>query len=207
MNASKETEKFIEERPYVKAAVKKGLVNYSALARLIKSETGSKSSDDALIVAARRYVEKIKGCGADKKEILALLKKSRVEIKSRVNAAVFSSLVPLKVLLQSQKEAQDAGEPFHLIKGTSTFTVITSEEFFGGLSSLKPFIVKSQKGLVEITLKSPKEIESVPGVVAFLYSLFAERGINIVETTSCWTDTIFVVSQKDLGKALELLEF
>ncbi|MEM0360119.1 MAG: hypothetical protein QXK06_02135 [Candidatus Diapherotrites archaeon] len=207
MNASKEVQKFVEERPFIKQALKKGIVNFSALARLVKAESGSKSSEEALVVAARRYVEKTRFSGAEKGEIIALLKKSRVEVKSKVNAAVFSQLVPLKALLEAQKEAQDSGEPFHLIKGTSTFTVITSEEFFSGLSHLKPFILKNQKGLVEITLKSPKEIESIPGVVAFLYSLFAERGINIVETTSCWTDTLFVISCKDLSMALKILSF
>jgi len=207
MNASKETEKFIEERPYIKLAVKKGLINYSALARLIKKETGCKSKNDALVVAARRYVEKTMLVGKERRDILALLKKSRVEVKNKVYSAVFSSRVPLKFLLSIQKEADELGEPFHLIKGTSTYTVITSEELFSEMNSLKPFLIMSQHNLVEIAIKSPKEIETVPGVVSFLYSLFSERGINILETTSCWTDTIFVIGKKDLSKALSVLNF
>ena len=207
MNASKETEKFIEDRPYLKHSLKKGLINYSALARLIKSEGESKSSEDALVVAARRYVEKTSVKRADESRVISLLRKSRVEVKNRIYSAVFSLRVPLKLLLAIQKEADEAGEPFHLTRGTSSYTIIASEEFFEKLKPLKPFLIKSQHNLVQITIKSPKEIETTPGVVSHIYSLLSERGINIPETTSCWTDTIFVVNQKDLQKALELLEF
>ena len=63
------------------------------------------------------------------------------------------------------------------------------------------------KGLTLITIKSPEDIETTPGVVSYLYSLFGEHGINIVETMSCWTDTIFVVSEDDFPKAMRVLKF
>ena len=60
-------------------------------------------------------------------------------------------------------------------------------------------------GLAEITIESSPEIEDIPGVMAFVYSLLAERGININETLSSYSDTILVVAEKDAQKALEAL--
>ena len=63
------------------------------------------------------------------------------------------------------------------------------------------------KNLAEITIKSPKEIETTPGTYAYLCSLFGENNINIIETLSCWTDTIFLVKEEDVGKVMGLLRF
>ena len=43
--------------------------------------------------------------------------------------------------------------------------------------------------------------------MGYLCSLLGENGINIVEEMSCWTDTIFLVQEKDLGRIMELLKF
>src|SRR3989338_835970 len=63
------------------------------------------------------------------------------------------------------------------------------------------------KNLAEITIKSPKEIETTPGTYAYVCSLFWENNINIVETLSCWTDSIFLIKEEDVGKAINLLRF
>ena len=68
-------------------------------------------------------------------------------------------------------------------------------------------ILKENKQLAVIIIKSPKEIESTSGVISYLYSLFGEHGINITETMSCWTDTIFVIKEEDVGKAMGILRF
>jgi hypothetical protein len=34
-----------------------------------------------------------------------------------------------------------------------------------------------------------------------------EKEINIVETMSCWTDTIFIVDEKDIEKSVKILSF
>ena len=59
----------------------------------------------------------------------------------------------------------------------------------------------------DFPIKSPKEIEQTAGIMGYLCSLLGENGVNIVEEMSCWTDTIFLVQEKDLGKVMELLKF
>jgi aspartokinase len=56
-----------------------------------------------------------------------------------------------------------------------------------------------------IVVHSPEELEVTPGVVAFLTTLLAEQGVNIVEFISCWTQTIIVIEKKDSLKVYETL--
>ena len=84
----------------------------------------------------------------------------------------------------------------------------TTEDFLDLITKyFKNKIILENKNLAEITIKSPKEIETTPGTYAYLCSLFGENNINIVETLSCYTDTIFLIKEDDVGKAINLLRF
>jgi aspartokinase len=74
-------------------------------------------------------------------------------------------------------------------------------------SVFKANLIQLTKDLALITLKSPEELEGTSGVMDYLYSIFGENGINIVETMSCWTDTIFVISEDDVQKVIKFLKF
>ena len=67
--------------------------------------------------------------------------------------------------------------------------------------------MKITENLAVVTLKSSEDMEDTPGVVAYLTTLLAENGINIIETMSTWTDTLFVIAEKDVAKVMELLRF
>jgi len=58
---------------------------------------------------------------------------------------------------------------------------------------------------VQISMLLSEEVEIVPGVVAYVYGLLAEHGINLREEMSCWTDLMLVIEQKDLETAVRLL--
>ena len=109
---------------------------------------------------------------------------------------------------QEIRKIRKQNEIFRLVESATAITMITSEEFLQEIKKIfKNVIIKESKGLVEVTLKTSKEIENIPGVISLLYSWFAEHGINIIETMSCWTDTIFIIEEKDLAKVMEVLRF
>jgi len=58
-----------------------------------------------------------------------------------------------------------------------------------------------------INLKTPEGVEEVRGVVAYIASLFAENGVNILEFLSCWNDNLFIIAAEDVAKAIEFLKF
>ncbi len=209
MNIAKETECYIMDRPSIKDCVKKDMINYSKLARAVIRDCGMDEKDfDAVLIACRRVRDKLSKEKSFEKPIIDLLKKSKVEIKNKMIVGIVERSVNFDLLVEIGKEIKKQKEILHLVEGTSTFTLITSEEFEDLLkNNLGSKLIKIEKNLVEIVIKSSEELESTPGVVAYLYSLFGEYGINIAETTSCWTDTIFVIEKKYLSKAVEVLKF
>ncbi len=211
LSIAKLTERYIDEQPAVKDCLVRDLVNFSALAREIVTATGlkKKSAFDAVLVAARRYAE-----SARKEEavlepgILRVLRKSKVEVKTRVATFVIERGIETSKLLKLAGELLNKGETIHLVWGSRTVTLILQQEFapmvrelFGGR------ILEEKTGLVEFLLKSPPEIETTPGVMDYLFSLFGERGINVQQTLSCYTDTVFVMEEKDTARTIALLSF
>lgn len=209
MNITKLAEKFIQEHPYIRSGLKKGLINYSSLTRLISAEYKLEldKNFDAILIACRRYKEKIKA-DDNEKEIFELLKKSKIEVKNKIIAIVLEKTTPRANIELIEKKIRKQNEVFRLVESGAAITLISSEEYLGDIKkTFKNMIIKQTCNLVEITLKTSKDIENIPGVLSFLYSLFAEYGINIIETMSCWIDTIFIIEEKDLAKAMEVLRF
>jgi aspartokinase len=210
MSITKSVEKYLQEHPSIKDCLKKGLINYSALARLIAQDVqlDAKKNFDALLIAARRAHSKIKQEKSVQEKILGILKQSRIEIKNKIIVFVLEKNAPDKSLIALESIIKEKGELFHLIEGVSAITLITVEEFGKEVRKLlKHYILEETTRLVEVVLKSPPAIEETAGIMGYLYSLLGENGINIVETMSCWTDTLFVIHENDLSKTMELLKF
>ena len=210
MNITKLTEEYIQSHPSIKDGVQKGLINYSALTRRIAAEMSLNLKDnfDAILIACRRYYQKVKKEAVSEMKILDILRESKLEVKNKVIVAVVEKDVYFSHILELHKSVKSKAELFHVIEGSNSITLITTEEFTADVKKLfKNKVIKLTKALAEITLRSSTELENTPGVVAYLFSLFASHGINIIETMSTYTDTLFVIDEKDIARVLELLHF
>ena len=209
-NITKLTESYIAEHPFVKDCLKKGLINYSSLTRQICLDLNldAKKSFDAILIACRRFYNKIKSEATIEKKILEILKSSKIEVKNKINTLVLEKNIFFPNLIDIEKEAKKSMETFHIVEGATAITIITSDDFAVRIRQVfKNKIIRENKNLVEIILKSPKEIETTAGVISYLYSLLGENGVNVYDTLSCWTETIFLVEEKDLSRVMELLRF
>lgn len=210
INITKLVEGYVQEHPSVKDSLKNNLINYSSLSRRIAEdlELNLNKSFDAILIACRRFQRKLKKEEVLESRILRILKSSRIEIKNKMAAVVLEKDVFYGTLLSLEKDVRRKNEIFRIIEGVSAITVITSEEFLENIRKyFRNKIIIENVNLAEITIKSPKELETTPGAYAYLCSLLGENNINIVETLSCWTDTIFLVDEKDAGKVMGLLRF
>ena len=204
------TEIYLSNHPSIKDCLKQGLINYSKLSRKIAKELDieKKTSIDAILIAARRYEDKIKKEKTREEEIIKILKESELEIKNKIIVSIIKKEFTPEDFFKFEKNIKKEGDIIYLIEGTKTYTLITTEKY---LEELKEFfsnkIVKITKEQVMIIMKNPKGIEETTGFTAYLYSRFGEHGVNILETMSCWTDTIFVISENDISKVLKFLKF
>ena len=181
---------WVEERPCIRYALAKGLINYSAVARLLMEEEGIRNFD-AVVVALRRYregLQKVRMIEGKQRKVLAA---STLEIRTGINIYILSKRY-------WAKEAASR-EALHLIEGRDFFMLITESGLEG------PGILRRYEGMVEVRVKSPEAIETTPGVVFLIYEKLFEYGINIVETYSSWRDTVIVIAREDLEATLKAL--
>ena len=204
------TEKYISEHLSIKDCLKEGIINYSKLSRKIAKDLGieKKSSMESILIACRRYEAKIKNEKILEDKILEILRKSELEIKNKIIVCIIEKTRYLNKILEIEKKIQKKADTFYAIEGSKVFTIITSEQHFEYLKSIfEKGILKTTASLAMITIKSPIELETTPGVNAFIYSKFREHGINIIEQMSCWTDTIIVISEEHIATVMKFLKF
>ena len=204
------TEKYIANHPSIKDCLKQGLINYSRLSRKIAKELNieKKTSIEAILIAARRYEEKIKKEKIREEKIIQILKNSELEIKNKIVVVILKKNITPEELINLERNIKKQDDLVYVIEGTKTYTIITSEKYLKNIKNkFSRKIIKISREQAMIIMKNPEGVEETTGFTAYLYSRFGDHGVNILETMSCWTDTIFVISENDISTALKFLKF
>lgn len=210
MSTTEATEHYIENHKSIKDCLKEGIINYSSLARKIAKELWieKKASKDAILIAARRYKEKIKHEKIKEEEIKGILKQSELEIKNKISVFILEKGVYLDNLIELEKKARKNEDVFFSVEGTKSITIMMSEKYENDVKNhFKSKIISSSRNNAVIILKSPKSIEKVSGVLGYVANLFHDNNVNIIESLSCWTDTIFIVKDDDIAKVMGFMKF
>ena len=197
---------YIEGRPSVVDAIKMDIVNYSALSRLVAREIGIRG-DEAVLAACRRFpVEKVKGYRED--AVRRVLRKSRIETRTKIATVIVHQGVDvLQRLGDVVEELLDENRICRLIQVSQGTVIIVDDEAVGRVTKKlrEGQVIGVRKGLVELAVTSPESIEDTPGLLAFLSTALASRGINMVEAMSCYTDTIFLLEREDMTTGVDIL--
>lgn len=204
------TNEYIKEHPDIKSCLKKDLINYSSLARLIAKELKieKKTSKEAILIAARRFQDKLKAEISYEKEIKNLLADSDLDIKNKIVVYIIEKNINFEYFDNIEKLIKKDFGVFYLLEGSGHYTIITQEKYAKALDAkFVNRIIAKHENAAMITLKSPKEIEYIRGVTSYLTSLFTENGINIIEIFSFWTDTLFIINKEDVNKVINFLKF
>jgi aspartokinase len=197
---------YIDRHPSIKDSMKLQIINLSALARKIMDEEGVKSEEAALIACRRYELDPREGISEEK--ILKVLARSKIEIRTKV--AIITAKPSWHIFAKLEKAMnalRGRNHSLHVIQGTGSLTIITDGAVSKEIEDIlgEDEIIKTQKNLVELIVTSPDVIEEVPGIMAYLSSALASRGINFIEVISCYKDTMFVIGEKDMVAAFETL--
>jgi len=203
---AKQVRDYISNHPSVLDSLKMGVVNHSALSRLICEELGI-DQDEAVLAACRRFpVERIKGYSED--AIRQVLRKSRIETRTKMaTITLVQDVDVLQRLGDVIEELLDENKICRLIQvSQGTVIIVDDDSISRVLKKLRDeHVIGVSRSLVELAVTSPENVEKTPGLLAFLSSTLASRGINIIEAMSCYTDTIFIVEQEDIAPTIEAL--
>jgi len=179
----------IQMRPSLLDALNMKIVNYSALARMLRDEIGE-GSLEAVKAAVIRVAEDISSeRGLQEERVQSILKESKVRLQDKI--AVLIS--PAKLNVPSLVTAYLTDSYVYVVDQT-------------GLRGELPKNVQVTSNLVALILLSPPSVETTPGFVAFVTQLLSSRNINIIEFISCSTNTVIILDSKDALRAFSLLQ-
>lgn len=205
-SVAERTRAYIDSHPSIKDCVSKDLINYSSLARLIMKEL-KVSNEEAVMIACRRYAQRLGGSDHEM-EILRILKDSRLEMRTKL--CIITAKNDWTVMHKMDNLFRDLWNEksiVQVVQSTSAVTIITDKMLKDRImDTLGRFnVIKVRDELVEIAVKSPEAIVDTSGVIAYLINNLSDAGINIEETISCHTDTIFVVNKDSMIDAYSVL--
>ncbi|NJE84633.1 ACT domain-containing protein [Thermococcus sp. CX2] len=196
----------IMRRPFVRECISLGIVNYSALARLLAEELDLDSSIPAIKMALIRLGEELK----KEKSLLEgrvreVIGNSIIELQSDVSVITVSK-ERITGVIKDISEIMSESRFFQLTQGRETFTIVIASEDEEKVCHLVGETVSILRDQTALTIISPGRIIETPGVVAFMTSALSLNGINITQVISCYKDTIFVIDRKDAPRAYQILE-
>ena len=196
----------LDAHPTLGNAIRLGVANHSAVARLVSDDLGL-DQPDAVIAACRRY-PKGRGDAARAASVQRVVRRSRIETRTKV-AAVTVTHGPdvLQRVADIVEELLDESALCRLIQVSRGTVIIVEEESVVRLTKVlrSDQLLGVRKGLVEVSVTSPETIEQTPGLLTLLTGVLSAQAINIVEALSCYTDTIFLLDEGDLSRAVTVL--
>jgi aspartokinase len=204
---AEKTRSYIDAHPSVKDCISKGLISYSSLARLIMKDLNV-DNEEALMIACRRYADRLSMTSDHEKDVLKILKDSRLEMRTKI--CIVTAKNEWTVLHKMDnlfKDLWNENSIMQVVQSASAVTIIADRMLKDRIMDTvgKFNVIKIRENLVEIAVKSPEKIVDTSGVIAYLITNLSDAGINIEETVSCHTDTIFIVKESDMIDAYSVL--
>jgi aspartokinase len=203
---ARQVREYLDAHPTLGNAIRLGVANHSAVARAVSSELDLRHPE-AVIAACRRY-PRGRGDAARAAGVQRLVRRSRIETRTKVAAVtVTQSPDVLQRVADVVEELLDENALCRLIQVSRGAVILVDEESVLRLTKVlrSDQLLSVRKGLVEVSVTSPETVEQTPGLLTLLTGVLSAQAINIVEALSCYTDTIFLLDQEDLSRAVTVL--
>ncbi len=207
MSIAQQVSTYLDSKPAIRECLGQGLINLSALARKAAKDLGI-DRVDAVLAACRRYRSAPRATWREE-AVRRVLRRSRLETRTRIATVIvrysYDNLLRLEKVVN---ELLSANRLIRLIPTSQGIVLIVEDDTVATVTkAISPSnLLKTRKGLVELSVRSPESIEEVPGVIAFISVSLASEGLNILQVMSCYTDTILVLEEKDLVQAFRVLK-
>ena len=183
---SKQVKAYIERKPYIIEAIEQDIVNYSALAREICKYLNLKKTNAVKVSLIRLGETYRKNKRKTQQKAIKILRNANFSVKNKIAALHHSNFVDIKAIAYSKTPS---GYMFFL------------DENIARNSNFK----RIDYDFAILQIKSSKEIEHIPGAIAFILSALASEGINVSHVMGCREDTFVVVKEHDAPIAFRIL--
>jgi hypothetical protein len=203
-----ETRRYVESRPSIRDCVRYDIVNFTALARRIRAETGL-GSQEAIEIACRRYGRQLRDEEAEEERLRDLLRKSHLQIRTHVAVLTVQGDLEFleRLVVGAQRLQAKRSGLVQLFQGSGLVTVLCEDQVLGSIMNVVPkgSVVFVRRRLSALSVHTPEEVLSTPRILGFLADAIGRAGINCIEMMSVHTETLFILRPMDAVRAFELL--
>lgn len=208
-------EETLEGAYFLNTAFRQDIINYSALARVIKhiidKETGSDAGLDAITIAVKRYAEDLRKTRPPQ-DLVALLKDCSLVMRTDMVGFHVKNWRTKPALLKELQEIiynvvdWNAGEKCYVLHRTDEMYVLASSKFHDRISkAIGENLLLENKRLAILTLIFPPVGLEVPGVFAFFATQLAQANINVRMHFTTYKKLSFIIDEEDAGRAYSVL--
>jgi hypothetical protein len=205
-------EEAVKKSPFIVEALKDGLINISAYARVIIPDIEKKTGKEVKLTSVVMAIQRM-DFGAimyESKKLKAMFKKIK-DILVRGHLKVYtikqSDTLPKCVAQLLHKIGNRKEVMCTYTQGVAECTIIISESESTSFEKIfeQETILQVEKKLSAFTLLLPDENRTLSGVYYFILKQLAWNGINVVEVVSTSNEFTIVVEEKDSGVCFDVL--
>ncbi|MEM0139884.1 MAG: hypothetical protein QXZ44_04650 [Ferroplasma sp.] len=192
---------YLGKNPEIGNHIDMGIVNTSALARLIMKESNI-NDFDATVAAIKRY-KRVSGRVPQS----YVLDRSNLEMSANVSIiSIKKSYVNLKIVSNIINNSKKLNS-ISFLEDDKGLTLIGDSESISAIWNSFPSdqILDMSGGLGELTIISPDEIGQTRGYVYFITALLYRAGINILHILSFYNNTLIILNESDLTVAFSVI--
>jgi len=201
--------KIVSSRPILHDAIEQGIISYGNLAEQliaeIEEELNKKVKHSAVVMALRRYAEKIQKRPMPKFDYNSeiIMKTNLCDISVRKSPSLFSKLKKIYQIVNYEK-----GDVLNVIHGNYEVSIISNMRYLEKIKKeLKgEKILNIEKDLVSLSLSFSGDFLHTPGIISTATRKLNWENVNIYELVSTLTELTFIVSKKDSAKGYATLQ-
>ncbi len=202
--------KIVSSRPILHDALEQGIISFGNLAEQltpeIEEELNKKVKHSAVVMALRRYAEKIQTIQPKPKfdynsEII--MKTNLCDISVRKSPGLFSKLKKIYSIVNYEK-----GDVLNVIHGNYEVSIVSNMRYLEKIKKeLKgEKILNTEQDLVSLSLNFSGDFLHTPGIISTAARKLNWENVNIYELISTLTELTFIVSKKDSAKGYAALQ-
>jgi hypothetical protein len=199
------TKVYIAQNVHLKEFLRRGLINYSALAREVCRHVGVPFSRGA-VMATSRYAERISKQRSYEKKLELILKKAKLTIRARMLVAGVQRDNDRRRVTALHTAVKAAGDDLTVIEGFSMLSLTTPAKHKTLVRSIfKDRIHTLLDNVAQIALETGSSAMFTPGLSGYVLGRLSGVEINVIEEYTCAGEHLLVIAEEDLPAALEAL--
>jgi hypothetical protein len=192
--------------------IRMGLINYHALAAMIKPTVDRAAGRDVnvstIVVIIKRFSDAQSKLGLP--PTMSVLKNSKMTLSSgvvdvRINPKREAFITELKRLVELSAELNERPYIFPLV---SSIKIIADASDYEKLkAALKSrYTLQPRMKMAKITMRLSEEAQKSPGIAAYVTGLLYRNGITITDAFLGYDDIILILDESDGPRAYTILE-